>query len=116
MKIPFAAALGLALASCATSPDQADTFAVPYQRLADCVYERLLQTSGPGLTKADTPTSQSSRIALEPGGTTFFEVVISAAPGNRSRAAFKPFRNIWGSDIGGSQRVWSTIQACGAGS
>jgi hypothetical protein len=113
-------ALALGIAGCAETgkvstsgellslgPVETETFAIDYQRLAECAYLKLQE---PGIQKADFPTQHMTKVNLDAGRVRQWEVAFVAEGPKRTRVEIAAVTSIWGPV--GYRKLMPTVRAC----
>lgn len=81
-----------------------------YRRISSCAYERLDKTAGNGIKKVDL--DGSTRLALEPGGVRYWELLFRPAGKNETKVDFTVVQTVWGPDTLSSSKVMPQVKAC----
>jgi hypothetical protein len=95
-----------------TTPERSEVLAGDYESLASCSYEAIEKAGETGLRKADLPASKTSKIVLDPSGVVYWELSFKEVDAKTAAVGFSPTRNMWGSDAGGTKKVWPAVQSC----
>jgi hypothetical protein len=86
------------------------TLAGRYNDLANCSYGRLDKASGTGIKKVDL--ENETRLAMEGGGTRYWELTFKPAGVGRTEVSFTQAQTMWGPL--GSKEVMPIVRGCSA--